>query len=265
MQIGAYIYDIPELNKGIIREAINNAVAHRDYTKSSEIVIKQSKNEFSIQNHGGFPYGVTIEDILTAPSTPRNRLIADVLSKTGLVERSGQGVDKIFLQNLSEGKDFPTFEGSNSFQVTLIIPITIKKPVFTIFLKEIQKTLNPKEKLGVHHIIILAKIRDKINFSETENKNIIARLIDVKAIRETGGKYFLSKTYSKLIEQFEGSDADKIINLIRKQGSAKMADISKLFDNRLTRRQINNMVYNLVENNILIRKGKYKTTSYILK
>ena len=265
MQIGAYIFDIPELNKNIIREAINNAVAHRDYSKNSEIVIKQSKEEFNIQSHGGFPLGVNIENILTAPSTPRNRLIAEVLTKTGFVERSGQGVDKIFLQNITEGKDFPNFDGSDSHQVTLTIPVNIKKPVFTIFLKDIQKNLNPKEKLSVHHIILLAKIRDKMFFNETNEQKNIVKLIEIKAIRKSGNKYFLSKTYTKLIEQFEGSDADKIINLIKKLGSAKMSDISKLFDNRLTQKQIKTMVYNLVENNILIRKGKYKTTSYTLK
>ena len=96
IQLGLHITNIPELNKEIIREAIINAVAHRDYLKNSEILIKQSKTEFYIQNHGGFPLGVNIENILIINSTPRNRLIADVLSKTGFVERSGQGVDKIF-------------------------------------------------------------------------------------------------------------------------------------------------------------------------
>jgi ATP-dependent DNA helicase RecG len=45
VQQGPYIFDIPFFNKEVIREAINNAVAHRDYRKTSEVVIKQFPNE----------------------------------------------------------------------------------------------------------------------------------------------------------------------------------------------------------------------------
>lgn len=88
----------------MIREAINNAIAHRDYRRSGEIVIKQYPQKMIIMNAGGFPLGVTIDNLLRVQSTPRNRLLADVLAKTGIVERSGQGVDKIFKYTLSEGK-----------------------------------------------------------------------------------------------------------------------------------------------------------------
>ena len=101
---GPYIFDIPYFNEEVIREAINNAIAHRDYRRNSETVIKQYPRKLVITNAGGFPVGVTIENLLTVPSTPRNRLLADVLSKTGIVERSGQGIDKIFKNTISEGK-----------------------------------------------------------------------------------------------------------------------------------------------------------------
>ena len=42
-----------------------------------------------------------IDNLLTTPSMPRNRLLADILAKTGIVERSGQGMDKIFLNTAS--------------------------------------------------------------------------------------------------------------------------------------------------------------------
>lgn len=85
-----------DFNEEVIREAVLNAIAHRDYTITSEVVIKQYPNKITIANPGGFPKGVTIENILTVSSTPRSRLMTEILEKTGLVERSGQGVDKIF-------------------------------------------------------------------------------------------------------------------------------------------------------------------------
>ena len=84
-------YDIPLFNENVIREALNNAIAHRSYSIQGEIVVKQYPTKMIFVNPGGFPHGVTVENILFVQSTPRNRLLADVLSKTGLVERSGQG------------------------------------------------------------------------------------------------------------------------------------------------------------------------------
>jgi len=55
IQDGPYIFDIPFFNKEVIREAINNAVAHRDYKLSGETVIKQSPSMLDIISPGGFP------------------------------------------------------------------------------------------------------------------------------------------------------------------------------------------------------------------
>src|SRR5690606_7566986 len=104
---GPYKYDLPYLNEEVIREAVLNAIAHRDYTINSETVIKQYRNGLTIINAGGFPKGVTKENLISISSTPRSRLLTEILEKTGLVERSGQGVDKIFRVTLSEGKPCP--------------------------------------------------------------------------------------------------------------------------------------------------------------
>ena len=59
----------------------------------SDIVIKQYPNMLVITNAGGFPVGVDTDNILSVNSMPRSRRISEVLQKTGLVEKSGQGVD----------------------------------------------------------------------------------------------------------------------------------------------------------------------------
>ena len=86
---------------------------------NSEIVIKQFPQRLEILNAGGFPAGVTLENILSTPSTPRNRLLADVLQKTGIVERSGQGVDKIYYYTLSEGKSEPVYQNQIKQQLSV--------------------------------------------------------------------------------------------------------------------------------------------------
>jgi ATP-dependent DNA helicase RecG len=106
-------------------------------------------------NAGGFPNGVTIDTLLTAPSTPRNRLLADVLSKTGVVERSGQGIDKIFLLTLSEGKPDPDYTKSDDFKVVAILLARVKDKAFAMYVQGIQDGLPEDKKLSVFEVMAL--------------------------------------------------------------------------------------------------------------
>ena len=72
-----------------------------------------------ISNPGGFPYGVNLGNILTVNSSPRSRLMAEVIEKTGLIERSGQGVDIMFTNCIKEGKPLPDYSYSDDYQVDL--------------------------------------------------------------------------------------------------------------------------------------------------
>ena len=260
IQVDSYILDIPELNNEVIRESINNAVAHRDYTKKSEVVIKQSGTEFSVYSHGGFPLGVTQENVLTINSTPRNRLLA----KAGLVERSGQGVDKIFYQNLTEGKGEPSFANSDLFQVTLKIPCTIEHPVFALFVKTIQSNLPNQEKLGVHDIITLVKVRDAVKLNP-DDLGRIDKLKVAGAVREVSEGVKLSELYNDLIRNLEGSDRSKVIELVRERSEVKAGDVIEIMESRLSRRQVNHLLSKMVEDGILEQKGKGKGTTYVLK
>ena len=160
---GPYIYDIPYFNESIIREAVLNAIVHRDYTITSEIFIKQYPNKIVITNPGGFPRGVNLENLLTVNSTPRSRLLADILLKTGLVERSGQGVDKLFLYSLMESKPIPDYSGTSMLQVELKISADIQDSSFLIFANEEQYQRDQNNKLGVFDLITMDKIRRGIS------------------------------------------------------------------------------------------------------
>lgn len=117
LQAGGYIVNVFGFNEEVIREAILNAIAHRDYKISSEIVIKQYPSKIEFSNPGGFPKGVTLDNLIIVNSTPRSRLMTEILEKTGLVERSGQGIDKIYAYTLAEGKRIPNYTKSDYFQV----------------------------------------------------------------------------------------------------------------------------------------------------
>lgn len=198
VQQGPFIFDIPFFNKEVIREAVNNAVAHRDYRKSSEVVIKQFPNELHITNPGGFPFGVNLQNLLTVNSTPRNRLLSDVLAKTGVVERSGQGIDKIFYQSISEAKPEPDYTKSDDFQVELRLSGIVEDKAFALFIRQIQTNRKDDEKLSVQEIISLNRIRKGENKNDL-NATILKKMEKEGLIERVGKtnsqKIILSKEY----------------------------------------------------------------------
>jgi ATP-dependent DNA helicase RecG len=155
------IYDIPAFNEDVIREAVLNAVGHRQWHDLSSVVIKQYPDSINIINAGGFPNGVTKDNILTVSSKPRNKRVMEVLEKTGLVERAGQGVDKMYYNCLMEGKPLPDYSFTDGYQVDLCLRAKIVDEAFYIFLKEVQ--FNRKDKLNVFDLLTLDKIRQGIS------------------------------------------------------------------------------------------------------
>ena len=129
--------EVIAFNEESIREAIANAIAHRDYhIQSASIFIKATPEKISIQSPGGFVNGVNAENILER-SEWRNRRIAEIFQLAGLVERSGQGMDIIFGNTIREGKGLPNFAGSDNYLVFLNIPAEVKDESFILFLEKI--------------------------------------------------------------------------------------------------------------------------------
>ena len=271
---GPYIFDIPYFNEEVIREAINNAIAHRDYRRNSETVIKQYPQKLVITNAGGFPVGVTIENLLTVPSTPRNRLLADVLSKTGIVERSGQGIDKIFKNTISEGKQQPDYSHSDNFHVELVLSATITNRAFALFIDSEQQRLSEEQKLSVFEIMALSSI---LNGNENDIKKEIIQSLLNRGLIEKRGKtrgtyYILSRNYyeiagdisdyAKKTEWNTNQAASVIIPHLIKFQKAKMKDFVDLLSGHLTRRQVRVLIDQMVVENILEKKGSGSGTSY---
>lgn len=272
---GPYIFDVPYFNEEVIRESINNAITHRDYTRHSETVIKQYPQKLIVTNAGGFPHGVTIDNILTVPSTPRNRLLADVLSKTGIVERSGHGIDKIFYRTLSEGKEAPDYSGSDAFNVELILSAIIQDKAFALFIESVQQNLAEDNKLSVFEIVVLDKIRRNEKTTALD-KAVIKQLMDRNLIEKRGKTngihYILCRSYY----EFTGNTAEYskksdwntsqvtsiIIPFLTKYNKAKMGDFVKLLDGHLTRRQVRVYIQHMVDQNILTASGKGYGTYY---
>jgi len=114
--------DAPQFPHAAVREAIVNALVHRDYTDlGSTIDVHMFSTHLQITNPGGLVAGLTI-DLLPIIHKSRNPVIANILRQAGLNEEAGQGVKTILREYELAGLTRPIFEDLEgvAFRVTMI-------------------------------------------------------------------------------------------------------------------------------------------------
>jgi ATP-dependent DNA helicase RecG len=99
-----------------LREAIVNALAHRDWTRPMEVEVTSYSNRLEVLSPGSLQNSMTVEKMLAGQRSPRNPLIVDVLRDYGYVDARGMGIrNKIVpLVREASGTD-PTFEATDDF------------------------------------------------------------------------------------------------------------------------------------------------------
>ncbi len=88
--------ELPDYPEAALREALLNAVVHRDYSFSGSIIINVNEKEMEFISIGGLLPGLAPEDIRSGISQPRNKRLADVFHRLHLIESYGTGIRKIF-------------------------------------------------------------------------------------------------------------------------------------------------------------------------
>jgi ATP-dependent DNA helicase RecG len=263
------IYDIPAFNEDVIREAVLNAYGHRLWRDLSSVVIKQYPDSINIINSGGFPYGVTKDNILTVNSQPRNKRVMEVLEKTGQVERAGQGVDKMYYNCLMEGKPLPDYSHTDNFQVDLCLRAKIVDEAFYIFLKEVQ--FSRKDKLNVFDLLTLDKVRQGIStdlFEESVAK--LQREGLIKSQSSADKKYVLGDLYYEITKQpayikdYRVRDLQVVAGCFQQAKEVSMKDFVDAFGNQLTREQIKTLIYKLENEKLIEKRGGGRSIKYIL-
>lgn len=132
-QDGLFRFEILTFDETAVREALLNAVAHRDYRLGGSVFVRQFARRLDITSPGGFPPGITPENILDQQN-PRNRRLAEALSRCGLIERSGQGLNLMVETAIRQSKALPDYTGSATHEVRLRLDGTVKDPAFVRFL-----------------------------------------------------------------------------------------------------------------------------------
>lgn len=102
---------IPDFPAAAVREALSNALCHRDWRMGGSVTLDHSPEVLVVTSPGPLVSGVTPENILTTTSNPRNRSLARAARALGLAEEVGRGVDRMFREAVRSGKTLPTIEG----------------------------------------------------------------------------------------------------------------------------------------------------------
>lgn len=111
-------------------------MSHRDYRSGASIFVRQYPERIEIASPGGPPPGITLENILWE-QLPRNRRLAETFAKCGLVERSGQGMNRIYESCIRESKGVPDFRNTDAEHFWITLHGTIQHPEFLRVLEKI--------------------------------------------------------------------------------------------------------------------------------
>lgn len=106
---GAQI-ELADFPDGAVREAVTNALLHREYRLDESVAVEHSPLSLVVSSPGPLVGGVTPENILTHPSRPRNRCLFSAARTLRLSEETGRGVDRMYREMLRSGRDVPAIE-----------------------------------------------------------------------------------------------------------------------------------------------------------
>lgn len=223
VQVGLFRLEIVDFPEKVFQEALLNALSHRDYQSQGAVYVKHYPDKIVIENPGAFLDGITENNIITHPSVPRNKLIAETLQHLKYVQRTGQGVDIIFREMISSGKPFPEYKSYND-AVSLTIYSAIDDIDFVKFVANEENGLSRSFSLSELMILRYLKDNRKITMSEAailiqeardQAQNACNNLKRYGLIELSGNEYMLTaKIYDELKKSVDYTK-DKAIQYIK--------------------------------------------------
>ncbi|OZG65250.1 DNA-binding protein [Bifidobacterium eulemuris] len=164
--VGMTQQDIMDYNRDALREAMLNALCHRDYSMLAPVHIQLDEIGLTISSPGGFMRGIDASNLLTVTPTPRNRALTDALKRCGYVERTGRGVDRIYAGSAATGRPFPDYSQSTNERVVVFLRKSTPDARFMDMLDQAQQRRGTR--LNTEDFLVMAAIRatGQINITE---------------------------------------------------------------------------------------------------
>jgi ATP-dependent DNA helicase RecG len=173
------IYEYPEV---ALREAIVNAVAHRDYShfvRGSHIQVRMFADRLEVQNPGGLYGGVTVDELKEGQST-RNRLLMHLMEDVHLVENRGSGIDAMLDAMQKRGLPAPVFEDKRT---AFLVKFYQKTPIEMPLADEEQRILAYVKK---HGFIKRADAQELLSVNEARARYLLQKMQKAGQLRKEG-------------------------------------------------------------------------------
>lgn len=234
-----------------VRELVVNALVHRDYNSAGTVDVEHTPESLRISSPGGLVYGVTPANILSHPSTPRNRLLLETITLLQVAERTGQGVDRTYRSLLRSGKKPPVFSDTGD-RVDVHIEGGSGNAAFTRYVRGQMAELMSSD-LDVLLVLDMLCSRRKVSAPDASRviqrtpddaQRVLARMVDADTVaptRRTATHMYpqYELTASALVglglavlynrRKAEGSE-EKILEHVREYGYITNQTIRRLLD-----------------------------------
>lgn len=282
IEVGLFRVPVPNYDRRAFREAFVNALVHRDFSRLGAVHVKITDDGLSISNPGGFVEGVTLENLLVADPRSRNPLLADVMKRIGLAERTGRGIDRIYEGMLRYGRPAPDYSQSSEFTVSVQMVNAVADLDF------LKMVVEQEDKLGsmpIDSLIILSRLREErrlttadlapsVQKPEASVRATLEKLVETGFLEPHGTGRGRTYTLSAALYRQAGKKSEYIrqagfapiqqeqmvLNYIDKLGSIKRADVMDLC--HLSGPQAYRLLKKLTDKGLLKKTGEKKHAVY---
>jgi ATP-dependent DNA helicase RecG len=280
---GLFRVPVPNYDPRAFREALVNALIHRDYARLGAVHVRWEAEAIVVSNPGGFIEGVTLDNLLVVEPRPRNPLLADAIKRIGLAERTGRGIDLIYEGMLRYGRPAPDYRRSDSRSVVVVLPGGEAD------LGILRIVINEETRLGhslpIGSMIALSLLRherridtgrlaQEIQRDEIAARKVLERLVEAGLVEAHGVKKGRTYTLSHDVYQALGQRAEyvrqvgldpirqeqKVLDRIKSQGRIARKDVASVC--RISDAQASRLLRKLAREGKLVMVGSGRGAYY---
>lgn len=273
--------DVPEYPEEAIREAVINAVAHRDYSayaRGSYIQVRLFADRLEIQSPGGL-FGNVTEETLDRNQSTRNSELMHLLEDLGIVENRGSGIRTMITAMRAAKLEPPRFMDNRTAFLVTFFNVSFMDPETVRWLEQFAErdfTATQRYALAYlrhHQTITNAEYQTLNRLSFTEASRDLRGLLAANLVTVVGSgssaSYVLNVATdiqtkpSEAVEQQPHSAEEKIIAFVRANGAIRNEQCRDLLG--IARRRATEILTQMVQHGILRQIGKGPSTRYALR
>jgi ATP-dependent DNA helicase RecG len=184
--------NILELPEDALREAVTNAVCHRDYfEKGARVTVEIFDDRVEVTNPGGAPKGITKENFGSI-SVTRNPNIASLLHRADYIERMGTGINRIISAMETAGLEAPAFQTEGFFFKVTFMRSSLIHDIGDVVNVVKDVTIENQAKIidliNNDRRITIPQMAQQLRISERQVQRVLKMLVDQNVVSRIGGK-----------------------------------------------------------------------------